>query len=196
MSVIVVVVGNLLEFNVNLSPDSTALSLQSNDFELFQLTPKAELDSQMLKERWRELQDRCHPDRFASSGDSARRVAMQYSVRVNEAYQRLRNPLTRFAYLCELNGVSIDAESNTSMPSEFLVQQMQWREALEEAQVEADINHLQTQVDLAKETLERSCIELIDQQKDFKEASASVRSLMFVDRFQNDIDKRADILAR
>ena len=74
-----------------------------------------------------------HPDRFAGEGAAAQRIAMQWAVRVNEAYQRLKDPLKRAAYLCELRGAPIEAESNTAMPAAFLMQQMAWREALDEA---------------------------------------------------------------
>ena len=74
-----------------------------------------------------------HPDRFAAEGAAAQRVAMQWAVRVNEAYQRLKDPLKRAAYLCELHGAPIDAENNTAMPRDFLMQQMEWREALDDA---------------------------------------------------------------
>ena len=110
------------------------MNLNANDFELFglpqrQMQERAEIDAQ-----WRTLQTEVHPDRFASEGAAAQRIAMQWAVRVNEAYQRLKDPLRRAAYLCELNGAPINAENNTAMPAEFLIQQMDWREALDEAE--------------------------------------------------------------
>ena len=78
----------------------------------------------MLDARWKDLQREAHPDRFAAQGPAAQRVAMQWSVRINEAYQRLRDPLKRAAYLCELHGAPIRAEDNTAMPAAFLMQQM------------------------------------------------------------------------
>lgn len=194
MSAIGAVAGNLLECDVSEHNDSGVINLQSTDFELFQISPNAALDLSQLSRRWKELQALAHPDRFASSGQSATRVAMQYSIRINEAYQRLKLPISRFAYLCELNGVGIDAERNTSMPLEFLNQQMQWRETLDEATTISDLQALQQEVDALKNNLEQKCIERIDQQKDFTEAAKLVRSMMFVDRFQIDIDKKADTL--
>ena len=194
MSAIGAVAGNLLECDVSEHNDSGVINLQSTDFELFQISPNAALDLSQLSRRWKELQALAHPDRFARSGQSATRVAMQYSIRINEAYQRLKLPISRFAYLCELNGVGIDAERNTSMPLEFLNQQMQWRETLDEATTISDLQALQQEVDALKNNLEQKCIERIDQQKDFTEAAKLVRSMMFVDRFQIDIDKKADTL--
>jgi molecular chaperone HscB len=193
--VIGVVVENLLEFNVNnSSQDSSVIDLQSTDFELFQLPAKAQIDLVVLSARWRELQSATHPDRFASMGQSAVRIAMQYSARINEAYQRLKVAQTRFAYLCEINGVPIQAESNTSMPLEFLNQQMIWREALEDSNSVQDLEVLQEEVTALKVKLESDCLNSIDFENDYKSASQIVRSMMFVNRFQGDIDKKIDRL--
>ncbi len=189
------VVENLLEFNVNNSSlDSTVIDLQSTDFELFQLPAKAQIDLVVLSARWRELQSTAHPDRFASMGQSAVRIAMQYSARINEAYQRLKVAQTRFAYLCEINGVPIQAESNTSMPLEFLTQQMIWRETLEDSYSLHDLEVLQEEVVALKAKLESDCLNAIDLENDYKSASQIVRSMMFVNRFQSDIDKKIDLL--
>uniref|UniRef100_UPI0032B262A3 Fe-S protein assembly co-chaperone HscB n=1 Tax=uncultured Aquincola sp. TaxID=886556 RepID=UPI0032B262A3 len=109
------------------------MNLADDDFTLFGLPQRYALDRADLDQRWRELQAKVHPDRFAAEGGAAQRVAMQWSVRVNEAYGRLKNPLQRAAYLCELRGAPINAENNTAMPAAFLMQQMEWREALDDA---------------------------------------------------------------
>jgi len=108
-------------------------NLQDNDFKLFGLPVRYALDRAELDERWKQLQRQVHPDRFAAQGAAAQRVAMQWSVRINEAYQRLKDPLKRAAYWCELQGVPVNAENNTAMPASFLMRQMEWREALDEA---------------------------------------------------------------
>ena len=195
MSVIDAVVENHLESNVSQNLiESTAINLQSTDFELFQLPVQAAIDLAVLSKRWRELQTAVHPDRFAASGPSAVRIAMQYSTRINEAYQRLKLPQSRFGYLCELKGELIESESNTSMPVEFLTQQMIWRETLEESTKEVDLQSLQLEVNNLKSQLESDCASAIDEEKDFKSAAQFVRSLMFVNRFQEYIDKKLDLL--
>src|SRR5256885_14458927 len=105
------------------------MNLQSDDFELFALPRQFAQERSTIDARWKELQREAHPDRFASQGAAAQRVAMQWSVRINEAYQRLKEPLRRAAHLCELLGAPVRAEDNTSMPTAFLMQQMEWREA-------------------------------------------------------------------
>ena len=84
------------------------MNLQSNDFELFGLPQQFAQDRARLDARWKELQREAHPDKFAAQGAAAQRVAMQWSVRINEAYQRLKDPLKRAAYLCELHGAPIE----------------------------------------------------------------------------------------
>ena len=119
------------------------LNLQSSDFELFGLAERFAQDRAAIDARWKELQREAHPDKFAAQGPAAQRIAMQWSVRINEAYQRLKDPLKRAAYLCELRGAPINAENNTAMPAEFLIEQMAWREALEEADSESDLDALE-----------------------------------------------------
>src|SRR3954447_4608855 len=107
------------------------MNLTDNDFDLFAVPARFGQDRAALDARWKELQREAHPDRFAAQGAAAQRVAMQWSVRINEAYQRLRDPIKRAAYLCALNSHPIEAEKNTAMPADFLMQQMEWREELD-----------------------------------------------------------------
>ena len=170
------------------------MNLQSNDFELFELEKKFRQDRAAIDARWKELQREAHPDKFAAQGASAQRVAMQWSVRINEAYQRLKGPLTRAAYLCELNGCPVNAENNTAMPASFLMQQIEWREVLDEAKTAEDVHRI------LEETNEYGCKQLqkieqaIDAQQDFRQAVEHVRALMFVERFATDVDARLDLL--
>ncbi|MDO8249910.1 MAG: Fe-S protein assembly co-chaperone HscB [Rhodoferax sp.] len=168
------------------------MNLQSNDFELFGLTPQFAQDRVAIDARWKELQREAHPDKFAAQGAAAQRVAMQWSVRINEAYQRLKEPLQRAAYLCELNAVPVNAENNTAMPAAFLMQQMEWREALDEANSAADLDALGAQVLAARREALKKCGQLLDEQQDYKGAVQQVRGLMFIEKFANDVDARLD----
>jgi molecular chaperone HscB len=170
------------------------LNLNSSDFELFGLPERFGQDRAAIDARWKELQREAHPDRFSAQGPAAQRVAMQWSVRINEAYQRLKDPLRRAAYLCELRGAPINAENNTAMPAQFLIEQMEWREALDEAAGEADLEVLDDQLKQSRqETLQR--IErLLDEQGDPTAAAQQVRGLMFVERFGQDVQARFEQL--
>ena len=170
------------------------VNLQSNDFELFGLTQQFAQDRAALDARWKELQREAHPDKFAAQGDAAQRVAMQWSVRINEAYQRLRDPLKRAAYLCELAGSPVNAHSNTAMPATFLMQQMQWREDLDEACGDEALGALRDNVVAAQRDLLHECATRIDELRDFPAAVQSVRALMFIEKFGHDLDLASDKL--
>ncbi len=168
------------------------MNLQSNDFELFGLEPRFAQDRSAIDARWKDLQREAHPDKFAAQGGAAQRLAMQWSVRINEAYQRLKDPLKRAAYLCELNGAPVNAESNTAMASAFLMQQMEWREALDDANITRDLEVLELQVNASKREVLDKCEQLLDQTKDYPQAVQQVRALMFIARFAADVQSRLD----
>jgi molecular chaperone HscB len=171
------------------------VNLQSNDFELFGLTQQFAQERSALDARWKALQAQAHPDKFAAQGAAAQRVAMQWSVRINEAYQRLKNPLQRAAYLCELHGAPIQAHSNTAMAPAFLMQQIEWRESLDEARSAADLETLTASVDSTQNDLLARCAQVLDDQQDYNAAVALVRSLMFIEKFRHDLDTRFDALS-
>jgi len=173
-----------------------SLNLQSSDFELFGLPERFAQDRAAIDARWKELQREAHPDRFAAQGQAAQRVAMQWSARINEAYQQLKDPQKRAAYLCELRGAPINAENNTAMPSAFLVEQMEWREALDDARSEEAVDALDGQLGRArKEALERIG-RLLDEENDAASAAQQVRALMFIERFGEDVQARLEQLGQ
>ena len=169
------------------------MKLDDDDFTLFGLPERFALDPAQLDARWRTLQAAVHPDRFAADGSAAQRVAMQWAVRVNEAYRRLQDPLKRAAYLCERRGAPVDAQSNTAMPPDFLLQQMAWREALEEATDVGVVEALEAEVRRHEDERLGRLAALLDGAADAAAAQAAageVRALMFVARFRDDIERR------
>lgn len=170
------------------------LDLQANDFVLFGLQPGFALDRQAVDARWKQLQREVHPDRFAAQGQAAQRVAMQWSVRINEAYSRLKDPLKRAAYWCELQGSPVNAESNTAMPSDFLMQQMAWREALDDATTEDALQALWDQTQTARSALLQALAQSIDEEGNAAQAVAHVRALMFVERFADEVQSHLERL--
>jgi molecular chaperone HscB len=170
------------------------MNLADDDYTLFGLPQQFALDRSELDARRRDLQARVHPDRFASEGAAAQRLAMQWAVRVNEAWQRLKDPLSRGAYLCERRGVPINAERNTAMPAAFLMQQMAWREALDEAEDQPAVEALDAAVAADERLMFVKLGALLDEEQDTPAAAAQVRALMFVARFRQDIARRLDAL--
>lgn len=172
------------------------MALDGNDFELFGIPERFAQERAALDRRWRELQGEVHPDRFAAHGAAAQRVAMQWAVRVNEAYRRLKEPVARAAYICGLHGAGVDAENNTAMPPVFLMQQMEWREALDDAASLAQVEALAAEVERERASLLASIEQFVDVDKDYASASSATRALMFIERFALDIDRRLEALGQ
>jgi molecular chaperone HscB len=166
------------------------MDLALDDFQLFGLERRFALDRSDLDRRRRALQAEVHPDRFVSSDAAARRAAMQSAVRVNEAYARLKEPLARAAYLCELAGVAIGAENNTAMPIDFLQRQMAWREALDDAASPGEIDALARDLEVERRAAHDRLARALDESHDVAGAADEVRALMFVERFAADVDDR------
>lgn len=165
------------------------MKIDSDDFELFGLPRRFALERRELDERWRAVQAQVHPDRFAVEGAAAQRVAMQWAMRVNEAYRRLKDPVERAALLCQLAGVVIDRHDNAAMPREFLMQQMQWREALDEARGGdfAAARALAREVEQRRDEVLARVAGALDERHDYAEAAAGVRELHFIDRFRDEL---------
>ena len=180
------------------APDSgvATLSLQASDFALFGLPERFALDPVALDAKWKQLQGSVHPDRFATETAAAQRVAMQWAIRINEAYRRLKDPLARAAYLCSLHGADVAAENNTAMPAAFLMQQMDWRDELAQSSTLAEVEALSDEVTAARRATLQSLQARIDDaaEVDWSAVAATVRGLMFVDKFLSDIDRRVDAL--
>ena len=172
------------------------INFHHNHFELFGLPQRFHLDLAQLDEAYRGIQSQVHPDRFVRASDAERRVSMQSATQVNEAYRTLKNPLARARYLLALQHVDVASESNTAMPADFLLQQMQWRESVEEAahQPEALAALARRLAEEMKDhyaDLERR----LDREGDYALAAGSVRKLMFLERLREEIGdalERAD----
>lgn len=168
-----------------------------NHFDLFHLPQRFEIDLAALDRAYHEVQNQAHPDRFAAASGAEKRVAMQWATRANEAYQTLKKPLARAKYLCELNGVDLQVESNTAMPPAFLMQQMEWREALEEAHAAKDVGALEN---LEGELLAARKAEIANlaaqlDAGDFHAAALGVRRMMFVEKFEDEVARIFDLVS-
>ena len=172
------------------------MTLQSTDFELFDVPEQFVQNRMVLDARWKQLQREAHPDKFAAQGAAAQRVAMQWSVRINEAYQRLKEPLRRASYLCELNGAPINPETNTAMPSAFLMQQMTWREALDEAETVEEMNEIAVMSQKKMDEQLSKVEQFLDVDRNFAAAAQQVRGLMFTERFASEVDARIELLGQ
>ncbi|HYX65566.1 MAG TPA: Fe-S protein assembly co-chaperone HscB [Burkholderiales bacterium] len=174
-----------------MSAAAARASTSSSYFELFGLPRVFALDLPALERTYREVQARVHPDRFAHAGDAERRASLQWTTRINEAFRALRNPVSRAAHLLALHGVDVAFETNTAMPQQFLMQQMELREALETAVRGKDpkaLAKLQNDLQADKEGLEKLLAERIDRDQDYPAAAGLVRELQFLEKLEAEID--------
>src|SRR6185503_13116436 len=159
-----------------------------NHFDLFGLPPSFSIEGETLERSYREIQSQVHPDRFANAGDAERRASLQWTTRVNEAYRTLKDPVQRAKHLLELHGVDVAFETNTAMPPEFLMQQMELREALEEAKSPAALDAMRKTLREQKAQLQGQIGDAIDSKHDYTAAAGLVRKLQFLDRLDEEID--------
>lgn len=174
-----------------------AFDLKQDFFSLFDLPRQFQLDNAALDLRYRELQSQVHPDKFAHLNDAEKRQSLQWATRVNEGYQTLRDALKRGRYLLSLHGVDTQEEHNTAMPLDFLMQQMEWREGLQDAIAAKDIDRLNALSDIARnETrkLQQQLAEQLDVTREFIAAGGTVRKLRFLEKLAEEIADAYDEL--
>lgn len=171
-------------------------TLRQDFFGLFGLPCRQEIDADRLDELYREIQARVHPDKHAHQSDSDKRLAMQWATHVNEAYQTLKDPLKRARYLLELAGHDVRLETNTAMPVEFLVAQMELREAVAAARAAGDIDALDGQHRQLRKTIRaaHAALQAALDANEYERAGALVRQLMFQEKLLHEIDDALAVL--
>ena len=176
---------------------AAAPDFQQNFFELFGLPQTCRLDNTLLERHYHALQEQVHPDRFSHLSEAERRVSMQWATRVNEAYQTLSNTAMRARYLLSLHGIDIQDENNTAMPADFLMGQMEWREAIEEARQardSAELDKLESRMQQEMHALEAQLVVRIDDSRDYAAAAGDVRKLKFIEKLAEEIHAAFDAI--
>jgi len=166
------------------------IDFSRNHFELFGLPERFRFDPAVLERAYRALQSEVHPDRFATAQDAERRVALQSSARVNEAYQALKDPVTRAQYLLSLRGIDAFAETDTQLPLAFLEHQLERREAASDAFQTRDVAAIDaalTAVRTESAELEAHLAALLDSAA-WDAARMCVRELKFLAKLAADMD--------
>ncbi|MCR4298158.1 MAG: Fe-S protein assembly co-chaperone HscB [Gallionella sp.] len=174
-----------------------SFDFQQNHFQLFGLAQSYQIDIAQLEQQYRALQAQVHPDKSAHLPDAEQRLAVQRATLVNEAYQTLRSPLRRARYLLSLYGVDTQEENNTVMPLDFLMAQMEWREAVAEAQQAKDaatLDKLEVQIKRETRELEAQLAVKIDIEKSYAAAAGAVRKLRFMEKLAEEIHAAYDAI--
>lgn len=170
---------------------------QNDYFELFTLPEQFDIDTKLLEANFRKIQSASHPDRFVSANAAEKLASMQLATLSNEAYNTLKNAARRAKYLLEKQGIDAVAESNTALPMDFLMQQMEWREQLEDAKTAKDIpamDQLLSELRSEAKALEREITGLFDDKKDYATATEVTRKLIFIDKVCSDIQQAIEYL--
>ena len=158
-------------------------------FALFQLKPQFKIDRQALESAYLTVQQKVHPDMHAQASDSDKRVSMQLSALANSAYRTLMNPIQRGLYMCARNGVDPQLETNTAMPAQFLMQQMEWRETLDDVRDQpSELDQLYKEVEQTRANLLKEVELAIDEANDFDLAAKQLRALLFIDKFSAELE--------
>lgn len=159
-------------------------------FALFQLPAQFTIDSVALDTRYRKLLAEVHPDKFVNASSAERMQSMQKATLANEAYQILKHPTSRARYLLQLAGVETDEENNTAMPADFLMEQMEWREAIDDAKFDKDIAALDAllkDMRVQAKDLQQQVADEITQAPE--QAAMTVRKLRFIDKVSEDVNQ-------
>jgi molecular chaperone HscB len=166
------------------------MDFNSTHFELFGLPALFRTDMDGLESAYRKLQNEVHPDRFVAAGESEKRLSMQWATRVNEAFQTLKKPLERGVYLLHLQGIEALSEKQTAYPPAFLIQQMEWREAIGDARSARNagaLDKLMRELRTESKNLEQALAVELDDQKNYQAAAGTLRQLKFMHKLVEEI---------
>ncbi len=161
----------------------------SQYFNLFQLEPSFNIDTEALEQTYRALAARFHPDKFASASAFEQKHAVMMSSTINDDYRTLKSPIDRAAYLLKSQNIDADAPEHTSFSPEFLMQQMEWRETLMDAQMEQNhdaIRALDQEIQEVQSNLYQDLQQAFEQQ-DYESAAQWVRHGRFLNKLRNEI---------
>jgi molecular chaperone HscB len=168
-----------------------------NYFEIFDLAVTFDVDQSMIAETNRNLQKQYHPDRFANANEQDARVAMQKTSLVNQAFQTLKAPISRAQYMLKLKGVDMESETDTSMDAAFLMEQMEFREAIADVREKDDpldeLDRMATELKSKLTSLEQEFTDSYDS-GDLGSARNAVRKMQFIIKAQTEVKEISEQL--
>ncbi len=170
--------------------------LHQNYFALFHLPQDFEIDLSLLDQQYRKIQSEIHPDRYSNASSNEQMRSMQLATYTNEAYRALKDNTTRARYLLQLEGIETLEETNTAMPADFLMMQMEWRETIDDAMQNKNISGLDNLLIEIKEISKSLSqgLAVSFKQKNYISAAESVRKLSFIDKITADIHRNIETL--
>lgn len=170
-------------------------SVNLNYFQIFELETKFNIDLATLESNYRKIQSASHPDRFVTATSTEKLASMQTATLANEAYQTLKSPTLRAAYLLGLQGINAITETSTAMPVDFLMQQMEWREAVEDNATNlSGMHRLLRNIKQETTTLQQALADELDAKQAWQAAAETLRKLQFMDKLREEIARKLEIL--
>lgn len=170
----------------------------ANFFELFGVPPTFAIDTGHLDRAYRELQSRVHPDRYVAAGKNEQLVAARWAMLANEAYHTLKDNVARACHLLQLQGIDVLDPARSVLPTAFLIEQMEWRERIDDASALRDraaLARLDEELVAATRALERDLARLLDGARDYARAAEAVGKLRFLGRLQDDVEQALEAIA-
>ena len=180
------------DISASLRPRDTA-----NYFELFGVPPEFAIDAGRLDRAYRELQFRVHPDRHAAAAKNEQLAAARWAMLANEAYCTLKDTVARACHLLQLHGVDALDPAGAPMPAAFLVEQLEWRERIGDAQALRNreaLERLDDELAATANALERELARLLDRARDYAKASEAVGKLRFLGRLRDDVEQALEVI--
>ncbi len=171
-----------------------------NYFQLFNIEASFDVDLQLLSSSYQTLQKTVHPDKFAHSSEQDQRIAVQKSAQINDAYQTLKNPLQRAAYMLVERGVDMPNEQHSFQDTSFLMRQMELREMLEDVRHSGDVEAalLEVQRVLSTEYLalsQQMRVQISENNAASNSAACdNLRKLKFYQKLNVEVDRLEDSL--
>jgi len=165
------------------------MSAVNNYFDLLGIPTHFNVDLSVLDANYRKIQNEVHPDKFVTASASERLQSMQKATMTNEAYQTLKHPTSRARHLLELQGIATLEDSNTAMPADFLMTQMEWRENIEDAKNAKDIAALDAQLQQMRQEAKQLQLQLATElETNTEQATLTVRKLSVIDKVSADVN--------
>ena len=169
------------------SPD-----LNQTYFELFGLEPTFALDRDQLLSAQQGLQSSYHPDRHVNESGRDRRLSVQIASWINQAYETLQDPVKRSRYLLEISGAEIPDDSTTTADTEFLMEQIELREAVDACRQAEDgleqCLHIEDRLSQRASELAHEFVACFEAD-DLDSAVELSRKMQFIQRIQQQLDE-------
>ena len=167
------------------------INFNQNYFQLFELEPSFVIDFDVLEKKYFKLQKKFHPDKYVNATDYEKRLSLQITSYVNEAYETLMNDFLKSMYLLKIEGYELDDQNNTISDPIFLMNQMELREESENITSKKNTDDIK-RFTLKIESLKKECLSDFEKyynEKNFDDASKKVKEMKFYISIEDDFKK-------